>query len=219
MHFILFIFFHLIFGHVYHFGSAATQQHADAITLWHLNGEIWEKCDKKGGAKSQYLSESLPLLGAIRPIKPSRAAVVPGDFTADEGTDWLGMLWSLAASLVAPDDDEEEGIHQLTETLTCKKTFHSLVLTARQRPICNQFANYDHYLDILFWPCFPQTSVSDWQWDFVYLTHEWANIFWELQIHSSRVVLCECSPYCADNINDRAVGMWLLTTQCATKSP
>lgn len=58
-------------------------------------------------------------------MKPSRAAVVP----ADEGTDWLGMLWSLAASLVAPDDEDEEGIHQLTETFTCKKTFHLLVLT------------------------------------------------------------------------------------------
>lgn len=60
----------------------------------------------------------------IRPIKPSRAATaaMAGDVTADEGTDWLGMLWSLVASLVAPDDDEEEGIHQLTEALTCKKT-------------------------------------------------------------------------------------------------
>lgn len=77
-----------------------------------------------------YLCESLLLPGAIRPLKPSRAAVVPGDFAADEDTDWLGMLWSLATSLVAPDEEEEEGIHQLTETLTCKKTFHSLALLA-----------------------------------------------------------------------------------------
>lgn len=75
-------------------------------------------------------SEPLLLLGLIRPIKPSRAAAAaPGDVTAQEGTDWLGMLWTLAVSLVAP-DDEEEGIHQLTETLTCKKTSHSFVLTA-----------------------------------------------------------------------------------------
>lgn len=60
--------------------------------------------------------------GLIRPIKPSRAAAAaPGDVTTQEGTDWLGMLWTLAVSLVAP-DDEEEGIHQLTETLT---SFHS----------------------------------------------------------------------------------------------
>uniref|UniRef100_A0A668A9P0 Triadin n=1 Tax=Myripristis murdjan TaxID=586833 RepID=A0A668A9P0_9TELE len=42
-------------------------------------------------------------------------------FLPEEGTDWLELLWSLAASLVAP-DEEEEGIHQLSETLTCKKT-------------------------------------------------------------------------------------------------
>lgn len=52
----------------------------------------------------------------------SSPAGVPGDVTAQESTDWLEMVWTFAASLVAPDDDEEEGIHQLTETLTCKKT-------------------------------------------------------------------------------------------------
>lgn len=71
--------------------------------------------------------EPLLLLGLIRPIKPSRAAAAAsGDVTAQEGTDWLEMLWTLAVSLVAP-DDEEEGIHQLTETLTCKKTSHSFI--------------------------------------------------------------------------------------------
>ncbi|XP_071335049.1 triadin isoform X1 [Trachinotus anak] len=53
--------------------------------------------------------------GGVRPIKSSPAGV------PQESTDWLGMLWTFAASLVAP-DDEEEGIHQLTETLT---SFHS----------------------------------------------------------------------------------------------
>ncbi|KAG7220789.1 hypothetical protein INR49_032032 [Caranx melampygus] len=53
--------------------------------------------------------------GAVRPIKAGPAGV------PQESTDWLGMLWTFAASLVAP-EDEEEGIHQLTETLT---SFHS----------------------------------------------------------------------------------------------
>ncbi|XP_041661954.1 triadin-like [Cheilinus undulatus] len=56
----------------------------------------------------------------IRPIKSSPAAV-PADVTATDSTDWLEMIWAFIASLVAP-DDEEEGIHQLTETLT---SFHS----------------------------------------------------------------------------------------------
>lgn len=59
-------------------------------------------------------------VGGIRPIKPS-PAVVPADLTVEESTDWLEMLWSFAASLVAP-DEEEEGIQQLTESLT---SFHS----------------------------------------------------------------------------------------------
>lgn len=58
--------------------------------------------------------------GGVRPIRSSPAAV-PADVTAQETTDWLEMIWTFAASLVAP-DDEEEGIHQLTETLT---SFHS----------------------------------------------------------------------------------------------
>lgn len=53
-------------------------------------------------------------------MRSSRAAGL-GDVTPQESTDWLEMLWTFAASLVAP-DEEEEGIHQLTETLTCKKT-------------------------------------------------------------------------------------------------
>ncbi|XP_051264570.1 triadin-like isoform X1 [Dicentrarchus labrax] len=56
----------------------------------------------------------------IRPIRSSPAAA-PADVAAPESTDWLEMVWNFAASLVAP-DDEEEGIHQLTETLT---SFHS----------------------------------------------------------------------------------------------
>lgn len=58
-------------------------------------------------------------LGGVRPIKPGPSAA-PADVAAQESTDWLEMIWTFAASLVAP-DDEEEGIHQLTETLTCKK--------------------------------------------------------------------------------------------------
>ncbi|KAF3849729.1 hypothetical protein F7725_019448 [Dissostichus mawsoni] len=59
------------------------------------------------------------LSGGFRPIKSSPAGV-PADVTAQESSDWLEMIWNFAVSLVAP-DDEEEGIHQLTETLTCKK--------------------------------------------------------------------------------------------------
>ncbi|XP_060908243.1 triadin isoform X4 [Labrus mixtus] len=59
-------------------------------------------------------------MGGVRPIK-SRPALVPADVTAQEGADWLEMIWTFVASLVAP-EDEEEGIHQLTETLT---SFHS----------------------------------------------------------------------------------------------
>ncbi|XP_037607331.1 triadin-like isoform X1 [Sebastes umbrosus] len=58
--------------------------------------------------------------GGFRPIKSSPAGV-PADVTAQESTDWLEMIWTFAASLVAP-DEEEEGIHQLTETIT---SFHS----------------------------------------------------------------------------------------------
>ncbi|XP_030577350.1 triadin isoform X2 [Archocentrus centrarchus] len=58
--------------------------------------------------------------GGVRPIKSSSAGV-PGHVTPQESTDWLEMIWAFAASLVAP-DDEEEGIHHLTETLT---SFHS----------------------------------------------------------------------------------------------
>lgn len=55
--------------------------------------------------------------GGVRPIK-SRSA---GDVTVRESTDLLQLLWTFAASLVAP-DEEEEGIHQLSETFT---SFHS----------------------------------------------------------------------------------------------
>ncbi|XP_008298625.1 triadin-like isoform X3 [Stegastes partitus] len=59
--------------------------------------------------------------GGIRPIRSS-PAVVPADIAAEESADWLEMMWSFAASLVAPEEEEEEGIQQLTETLT---SFHS----------------------------------------------------------------------------------------------
>ncbi|XP_069371360.1 triadin isoform X5 [Paralichthys olivaceus] len=54
--------------------------------------------------------------GGVRPLR-SGPAGVPAGVTAQESTDWLELIWTFAASLVAP-DDEEEGIHQLTETLT-----------------------------------------------------------------------------------------------------
>lgn len=59
---------------------------------------------------------SMRTRGGVRPIKSSSAGVSP-----QESTDWLEMMWEFAASLVAP-DEEAEGIHHLTESLT---SFHS----------------------------------------------------------------------------------------------
>ncbi|KAL3979895.1 potassium voltage-gated channel Eag-related subfamily H member 3 [Sarotherodon galilaeus] len=59
---------------------------------------------------------SMRTRGGVRPIKSGSAGVSP-----QESTDWLEMMWAFAASLVAP-DEEEEGIHHLTESLT---SFHS----------------------------------------------------------------------------------------------
>ncbi|XP_035851449.1 triadin isoform X5 [Sander lucioperca] len=69
---------------------------------------------------SAIAKRGLKARGGFRPIKSSPAGV-PVDVTAQESTDWLEMIWTFAASLVAP-DEEEEGIHQLTETIT---SFHS----------------------------------------------------------------------------------------------
>ncbi|XP_037100206.1 triadin-like isoform X3 [Syngnathus acus] len=49
-----------------------------------------------------------------RPIRTS-AATPP----QDESPDWLELMWTFAAGLVAPDDeDEAEGIHRLTKSFT-----------------------------------------------------------------------------------------------------
>jgi len=60
------------------------------------------------------------ILGGVRLVKPSPAGI-HSDVTAQESTDWLEMMFKIVVRFFAP-DDEEEGIHQLTETLTCKKT-------------------------------------------------------------------------------------------------
>ncbi|XP_031721761.1 triadin isoform X4 [Anarrhichthys ocellatus] len=70
---------------------------------------------------SAIAKRGLKARAALRPIKSSPAGV-PADVTSQESTDWLEMIWTFAASLVAPDAEEEEGIHQLTEPLT---SFHS----------------------------------------------------------------------------------------------
>ncbi|CAL8394762.1 unnamed protein product [Arctogadus glacialis] len=59
------------------------------------------------------------LAGAIRAGK-SMAARAAAEVAAEEETSWLGLAFSFAANLVAP--EEEEGIHQLTESIT---PFHS----------------------------------------------------------------------------------------------
>lgn len=56
---------------------------------------------------------------AARPLKA--AAAVAASVATEESTDWLEALWSFVAGLVAP-EDEEEGIHQLTDPFT---SFHS----------------------------------------------------------------------------------------------
>lgn len=66
---------------------------------------------------SAVAKRGLKTRGGVRPIKAAAAAVV----SAAESTDWLDAIWTFAASLVAP-DDEEEGIHQLTDPFT---SFHS----------------------------------------------------------------------------------------------
>ncbi|XP_069014529.1 triadin isoform X4 [Embiotoca jacksoni] len=65
---------------------------------------------------SAIAKRGLKTRGVVRPIKSSPAGV-PVDVTAQESTDWLEMIWAFAIGLVAP-DEEEEGIHQLTETFT-----------------------------------------------------------------------------------------------------
>lgn len=57
---------------------------------------------------------------AARPLK-TVAAAAASTVTSQESSDWLNMLWSFVTSLVAP-EDEEEGIHQLTDPFT---SFHS----------------------------------------------------------------------------------------------
>ncbi|XP_055088205.1 triadin isoform X3 [Periophthalmus magnuspinnatus] len=58
---------------------------------------------------------------AARPLKAAVAAAAASAVASEESSDWLQSLWSLVARLVAP-EDEEEGIHQLTDPFT---SFHS----------------------------------------------------------------------------------------------
>ncbi|KAK7906942.1 hypothetical protein WMY93_015554 [Mugilogobius chulae] len=57
---------------------------------------------------------------AARPLKAA-VAVAASVVSSEESSDWLQTLWSFVAGLVAP-EDEEEGIHQLTDPFT---SFHS----------------------------------------------------------------------------------------------
>ncbi|KAM6965528.1 triadin-like [Aplochiton taeniatus] len=54
-----------------------------------------------------------PVSGSTHPTLTGSA-----DVTAEEGTDWLAMLWALLSSLVAPEEEEGEGIQQLTDSFT-----------------------------------------------------------------------------------------------------
>ncbi|XP_044025810.1 uncharacterized protein LOC122863400 isoform X3 [Siniperca chuatsi] len=55
---------------------------------------------------SAIAKRGLKARGGVRPIRSSPAGV-PGEVTAQESTDWLAMVWTFAASLVAPDEEEE----------------------------------------------------------------------------------------------------------------
>lgn len=57
----------------------------------------------------------------------SSPAEPPVEVASQESADWLEMMWTFAASMVAPDDEDEEGIQQLTEPLTCKKANHLML--------------------------------------------------------------------------------------------
>ncbi|XP_031721760.1 triadin isoform X3 [Anarrhichthys ocellatus] len=59
---------------------------------------------------SAIAKRGLKARAALRPIKSSPAGV-PADVTSQESTDWLEMIWTFAASLVAPDAEEEEAFH------------------------------------------------------------------------------------------------------------
>ena len=64
------------------------------------------------------------------------AARAAADATAEEETTWLGLAFSFAANLVAP--EEEEGIHQLTESITRKSiTAHPLTNPLRDYRACS----------------------------------------------------------------------------------
>lgn len=58
---------------------------------------------------------------AVRPLKTVASAAASA-VTSEESTDWLEVLWSFVVGLVAPEDEEEEGIQQLTDPFT---SFHS----------------------------------------------------------------------------------------------
>ncbi|XP_040017181.2 triadin isoform X2 [Gasterosteus aculeatus] len=70
---------------------------------------------------SAVAQRGLKARAGFRPMKSSPAEP-PVEVASQESADWLEMMWTFAASMVAPDDEDEEGIQQLTEPLT---SFHS----------------------------------------------------------------------------------------------
>lgn len=98
-----------------------TRKHWSLLSFW-LN--IFFTTSHNSGLCSVYVPHRgcNVSLGAVRTIRPGHAPI-PADVAGQEGTDWLQLLWNFVTSLVAP-DEEEEGIHLLTETLTCKGAPH-----------------------------------------------------------------------------------------------
>lgn len=77
------------------------------------------KCLSPGLAPPSSIGKRGMKARAARPLKAAAAAAA--SVAPEESADWLEMLWSFVVGLVAPDDDEE-GIHQLTDPFT---SFHS----------------------------------------------------------------------------------------------
>ena len=78
-----------------------------------------------------YITSPLVLLAA-RPLKA--AAAVAASVASEESTDWLEALWSFVAGLVAPEEEEEEGIHLLTDPFTCKSILSPLNTKTHTKP-------------------------------------------------------------------------------------
>ncbi|XP_077949855.1 triadin isoform X8 [Gasterosteus aculeatus] len=59
---------------------------------------------------SAVAQRGLKARAGFRPMKSSPAEP-PVEVASQESADWLEMMWTFAASMVAPDDEDEEAFH------------------------------------------------------------------------------------------------------------